>query len=140
MVRPPREPGPKGTKVFVDGDDARTGGGEEGPVDEDEAEGGAEGVNEGAALEGEDLGVGAAAVEAEDAGEMEVVGGGGGRRDGGGGHGFGGRGCGFFMFYDVDAGGEKGKRASGVLMASVCTVQCGSTRSGKVSGEKRIIH
>lgn len=42
-----------------------------GPVGEDQAEGAAECVGDGAALEGEDFGVDAAAVEAEDAREVQ---------------------------------------------------------------------
>lgn len=65
MLGQPAQPAPKGRAVLVDGDDAWPGVAEEGPVGEDEAEGG-EVFDEGAGLQAEDFGGGAAAVEAED--------------------------------------------------------------------------
>ena len=58
---------------MVDGDDAGAGVAEEGAVGEDEAEGG-EVFDEGAGLRAEDVARYAAAVEAEDAGEVEGLG------------------------------------------------------------------
>lgn len=74
MLRAETQPAAERPVVFVDGDDARAGVTEEGGVGEDQAEGGEE-PREGAALGLEDFFVGAAAVEAEDAGEGERGGG-----------------------------------------------------------------
>ena len=68
MVRP---------AVCEDGEDTWTGGGSVWPIEEDEVEVRGEGVGEVAELDFEDAGAGAAAVEAEDAGEVGRARGGG---------------------------------------------------------------
>lgn len=72
MFGQPTQPAAKGPAVLVDGDDSGTRVAEEGPVGEDEAEVG-EVLDEGAGLGAEDFARDAAAVEAEDAGFVEVV-------------------------------------------------------------------
>lgn len=67
----PAQPAAEGPVVAVDGDDVVVRGADEGALGEDEAEVRAQARDEGAALHLEDGGVDAAAVEAEDAREVE---------------------------------------------------------------------
>nr|POF02267.1 hypothetical protein CFP56_65532 [Quercus suber] len=85
LGRQPAQPAAEGPAVLVDGHDAGAGVAEEGPVGEDEAEL-REVLDQGAGLRGEDFGVDAAAMQAEDArkGEVGVDGGGVGGGGGGG--------------------------------------------------------
>ena len=71
VLGPPAEPALEGAPFAVDGEDVGPGLGGEGGVGVDEAEVGLQLGGEAAALGAEDAGVGAAAVEAEDAGEAE---------------------------------------------------------------------
>lgn len=75
MFGQPTQPAAKGPTVLVDGDDAGAGVAEKGPVGEDEAEV-REVLDEGAGLGTEDFACDAAAVEAENAWFVELVGGG----------------------------------------------------------------